>query len=120
MRKLGEKRTRLVKQDVVFKVRRTSCSYFIRSHFGLSTRFVDLVGLFWFHGFLTGWWFLMEHQLSIVRVICSQLHRLTVQDLFDLLRAVISELQSRIFIPPTPVPLDSTDVDSDLEADLQL
>ena len=69
MRKLGEKLTRLVKQDVVFKVRRTSCSYFIRSHFGLITRFVDLVGLFWFHGFLTGWWFLMEHQLSIVRII---------------------------------------------------
>ena len=62
----------------------------------------------------------MEHQLSIVGVIFSQLHRLTVQDSFDLLQAVISELQSRIFIPPTAVPLDSTDVDSDLEADLQL
>ncbi len=65
----------------------------------------------------------MDRQLTILTVICSQLHRLTVSDLLLLIQAAVAETQSRIFIPPTPAPVEhefSSEIDSDLEADLQL
>ena len=65
----------------------------------------------------------MDRQLTVSRVICSQLGQLTVQDLLLLIQAVVVEIQSRIYIPPTPVPIEhefSSEIDSDLEADLQL
>ena len=62
----------------------------------------------------------MDRQLIVLHVICQQLPQLSVSDLLHLIQAVIEEIQSRIFLPPTPAPVEfedsSFECDSDLEA----